>query len=99
MPTIAGSGQSCDSNTAIAVRSAVLQAREGLKGRAPLFGLLFASVEHQLDQALSACHSACECRIIGATTAGEFTERGLTHGGLALLLVASNELIIDGGRL
>lgn len=97
MPTIAGSGQSCDSNTAIAVRSAVLQAREGLKGRAPLFGLLFASIEHPLDQALSACHGACECRIIGATTAGEFTERGLTHGGLALLLVASDELIIDGG--
>src|SRR5207245_808445 len=62
-----------------------------LRGARPKYGFLFASPNHDLAAALvSARNIADQADIIGCTTAGEITELGLTHGGVAVMLVASD---------
>jgi hypothetical protein len=85
-----GSGQHVGSDAAVCGREATRQAREALGGAVASFGFLFASPDLPLGEALRAARSAAGTeRIIGCTTAGEVTERGLTHGGIAVLLVAA----------
>jgi methyl-accepting chemotaxis protein len=57
---------------------------------------VFASPRHDLGAALAAAKRAMPAATFaGCTTAGEITERGLTRGGLALLLVSSPEMQLE----
>lgn len=68
-------------------------ALQGLKGRAPSAGFVFASAKHSLALALDVARELTGTHeILGATTAGEITERGLLHGGIAVWLMASDDL-------
>lgn len=90
--TRAGSGASAHSDSAAAARQAVSRARRGLEG-APAFGLLFAGPEHDLESLVAAATEAADgADFVACTTAGEFTEEGLTHGGVAAFVVASEGL-------
>ena len=96
MPTVAASGASELPDTVQAAQGAVHIAQGGLKGAQPSFGLLFASSKHSLDQAMKAAQSAVgSAPLLGCTTAGEFTERGLTRGGLAVMLISAPEVVAD----
>jgi methyl-accepting chemotaxis protein len=90
MSTVTASGVSRNKDSALAAAEAVGAAVDGLKGEKPSFGFLFVSPERDLCAALMATCKAAECsQIIGCTTAGEITEQGLVHEGVAVLLVAS----------
>ena len=62
-----------------------------LRGQKPNFGFLFVSARNgTCARALTAASKASGCaEIIGCTTAGEITEQGLVHEGVAVLLVSS----------
>jgi hypothetical protein len=75
------------------VAEAVQQARSGLDGEKPTFGFLFASPDRVLVDVLAAARDSTGAEIVGCTSAGEITERGLTHGGIALMLVVSDATI------
>ncbi len=91
MSTITASGVSKNKDSAVAASEAVNAALSRLNGQKPSFGLLFASPERDLKVTLaSARRAASEADIIGCTTAGEITEQGLVHDGVAVLLVASS---------
>src|SRR4051812_16186334 len=86
MPTRTSSGQSQSAVTATAVREALASATATLKGK-PTAGFLFVSAKHELGEALKAARAlASGCEFIGCQTAGEFTEKGRTTGGVAVLL-------------
>jgi hypothetical protein len=96
MATITASGSATGTTTANVARTAVKQALESLAGKKPSCGFLFASSRHRLDAALSAAQELCPtCAILGCTTAGEITERGLTKSGISVMLVASDDLLVD----
>lgn len=97
MGTVTASGSSKLFDSDAAAREAVRAALQGLDGRQPSVGFLFASPAHDLGRALRAAREASRANIIGCSTAGEITERGLTHGGLALLLVASDTIAAHAG--
>jgi len=75
---------------------AVGMAREGLGPVKPSFGFLFASPEHPLGEALKAARAHVDVELLGCSTAGELTERGLTNGGVAALLVSSDGIDAQG---
>jgi len=92
MSTLTGSGRSTSPNTARAAAEAVAQARRTLGGKPPKFGCVFAGPDHPLPELMSAARAAADgADLLGCTTAGEFTEEGLTHGGVAVFLVASDD--------
>jgi hypothetical protein len=96
MPTRTASGCSASTDTVAATGAAVRQALEQLSAEPAVLGLLFASPRHPLDLALATMRRLCpQAELLGCTTAGEITERGLTRGGLCVLLVASDELVVD----
>lgn len=87
--TAAASSSSVD-----AVAAATREARGRLGGATPTYGFLFASPDVDLRAALLAARAAAGgAEIVGCTTAGEFTERGLTHGGAAVMLAAGEATI------
>jgi hypothetical protein len=88
MNTTTATGASTLARTEDAVAEAVNGALQRLKAE-PAYGFLFASPTHDFPQALTAVRRATRAPIIGCTTAGEFTERGLVQGGLVVMLVAS----------
>ncbi len=96
MATCAATGVSTLSDTTAAVAEAVRTASSGLGGAKPAVGLLFASARHDLTAALAAARKETPgTDFVGCTTAGEITERGLTHGGLAALLLSSDEMQLE----
>jgi len=96
MSTRAGSGSSSHADTAEAAAAAARQALEPLDGLEPRFGVVFASPRHDLHEALESVRAvAPNAAVIGCTTAGEITERGLIKGGLAAMLVGSDEMLVE----
>jgi hypothetical protein len=92
----AATGFSMNADTARAIDESVAMARKGLADGAPSLGVVFASPRHDLGAALAAAKRAMPAATFaGCTTAGEITERGLTRGGLALLLVSSPEMQLE----
>lgn len=92
MPTQASSGRSIAQNTEEACREALQVASRGLSSP-PTFGVVFASAAHSLatvQQQFSAQFPGLP--MISCQTAGEYTEVGLTKGGLNVLLVSSDEI-------
>jgi len=66
-------------------------ALEGLQGAAPTLGFVFCSPALALAECLrSASQVAKGAQLIGCTTAGEFTERGLIHGGVVVMLLSTD---------
>jgi hypothetical protein len=95
MGTIAASGQSTRSSGGAAATDAVRQALASLDGEAT-FGLVFSSTKYKLDDVLAAASEvAPRTHFLGCTTAGEISERGLTHGGVATMLVRSDVMVHD----
>ena len=91
--TSAGSGASTRSDSAAAAREAVAAARAGLEGAPPDFGFLFAGPGHDLERLVAAATAEAEgADFVACTTAGEFTEAGLTHDGVVAFVVASDGL-------
>ncbi len=93
MSTICGSGSSTHSSTKTAVLEAVRGATASLGGQQATYGFLFASPDADLGVALATARESSGAEVIGCTTAGEITEKGLTHGGIALLLVAADTTV------
>ncbi len=91
--TCAGSGASTRDDSAAAARQAVAAAREQLGGATPAFGFLFAGPKHDLPSLVTAATAeAGGADFLACSTAGEFTEAGPTHDGVAVFLVASDLL-------
>jgi len=73
------------------VTEAVTRASKGLGKAKPSYGFLFASPDRDLGAARGwAREAGLGVELIGCTTAVEITELGLTHGGLSIMLVASD---------
>lgn len=90
MKNVTGSGQATSAVGATAATEATRAALGQLGGAQPSFGFVFASPSFPLADCLRAARAAANgAEIAGCTTAGEFTERGLIHGGVAVFLVAS----------
>lgn len=88
-----GTGASAFSTAKIAVAEAVRKAYVGLGGAKPNFGFLFASPDLALADLLAIAREITQAEIVGCTSAGEITEAGLIHGGVAIMLVASDATI------
>lgn len=93
MATIAGSGRSTQVDSRAAAAEAVRMAQAPLDDARSSFGILFASPKHDLDAALAAAEQASGAAFVGCTTAGEITEKGLTKGHLAVMVVSSDEMV------
>jgi hypothetical protein len=93
MATIAGSGRSTHVDSRAAAAEAVRMAQAPLGDARPSFGLIFASPRHDLAAALAAAEEASGAAFFGCTTAGEITEKGLTKGHLAAMVVSSDEMV------
>jgi hypothetical protein len=91
MTTIAGSGTSRSADPKTAANEAVRRAGARLGNAKPTFGFVFASPERDLAATLARVTEAADgAHVVGCTTAGELTEGGLSHGGIAVLLVSSD---------
>ena len=94
--TASGSGRSTVADTQRAVEEAVHMAVKPLAGRPPSFGFLFVAPRHDLGAALGVAERCAPgATFLGCTTAGEITERGLTHGGVAALVVSSPDTTFE----
>lgn len=94
MPTITASGASVSTDSTQAATEATRQALRAL-GTKPRYGFLFASPKHDLGAALAAAREvASGAEILGCTTAGEITERGLMRGGMSVFLLAPDNMSI-----
>jgi serine/threonine-protein kinase len=92
-PTRCASGASMASDTVKAVREAVLRAQLGLENQRVALAVLFASARHDIGRAAEEVGTlTAGASVLACSTAGEFTERGLTKRGLSVLLVASEDL-------
>jgi methyl-accepting chemotaxis protein len=92
MATRTATGSSILSQTEAATKSALRTSMASLT-RKPGVGILFASPKHDLKKALAvAAETLPDTQFVGCSTAGEITERGLTHGGVTTTLISSDEL-------
>jgi methyl-accepting chemotaxis protein len=89
MPSRTGTGASTHHFAKSAVTEATGKALSRLDGAKPSFGFLFASPHLVLAEALALSGEISGADMVGCSTAGEITEHGLTHGGVAVMLVAS----------
>jgi methyl-accepting chemotaxis protein len=88
---IASTGASTKIQTSAAVREAIDGAMRGLGGRAPSYGFLFLGPDHDLGAAIKLGKELTRANLVASSTAGEFTEAGLLHGGVATMLVAADD--------
>jgi methyl-accepting chemotaxis protein len=85
-------GTSILSQTEAATRSALRAGTASLRGE-PSVGILFGSSKHDLGRALAvATETMPSTAFVGASTAGEITERGLTHGAMSAVLFSSDDM-------
>src|SRR5262245_28491972 len=91
MGTLVGTGASIQRATPAAAAEATAAARSDLRGETPSYGFVFASPEHELRAALSVAKEAAGGAVlVGSSTAGELTAKGLLHGSVVVMLVASD---------
>jgi methyl-accepting chemotaxis protein len=93
MRTAVATGSSTTFSLNTAVKEATTEARKGLGAAKPSFGFLFAAPSADLGAALATARDVSGVEMVGCTTAGEVTERGLTHDGIAVMLVSSDATI------
>jgi methyl-accepting chemotaxis protein len=91
MANSVGSGQAVGTDPTFVGAEAARMALAQLGDARPAFGFVFAAPTLPLGEVLQSVRSVVQgAQILGCSTAGEITERGLTHGGVAVLLVASD---------
>ena len=90
--TDCASGSASGPNSDEVVRSAVSEAAAKLGGEASL-ALLFVSPPHDLGDALELARSIAPADWLGCMSAGEFTEAGVTEGGVAVMLIAWGDAV------
>jgi hypothetical protein len=90
MDTLVGTGASTDPSSDVGVAEATQAAASSLGRTKASYGFLFASPNLDLRAALARSKEISGAEIIGCTTAGEITGAGATHGGVAVMLVASS---------
>jgi methyl-accepting chemotaxis protein len=94
MSTVVGTAVSLRADTRDAAATAAHECLARLGGAQPTYGFVFASPRHDAALAIGAVRSACPAAaIVGCTTAGEITEEGLVHGGVAVMLVAADATV------
>jgi hypothetical protein len=92
MSTSMATGSSILSQTEAAVKAVLRTSQASLTGK-PSVGILFASPKHDLKRALAiAAETLPGTPLVGCSTAGEISERGFTHGGMAATLIASDDM-------
>ncbi|MFN8614252.1 MAG: FIST N-terminal domain-containing protein [Vulcanimicrobiota bacterium] len=90
---IASNGFSSTQDTRTATREALRHALEKL-AEPPGCGLIFASARHPLPDVLEEAQQILgSVPVIACHTAGEYTEAGLTRGGLVVLLLSSASIL------
>ncbi len=74
-------------------RDAATEAMAGLGGGAPALCLVFASIDYCVAEVVQGIRSVVgpAAAVVGATSCGEFTERGVETGSVAVGLVASTD--------
>ncbi|MBL8918024.1 MAG: FIST C-terminal domain-containing protein [Myxococcaceae bacterium] len=96
MTTRTATGQSTQADTREATSEAFATALAALGGP-PDWCLVFAGPDRDLSVIDEVLHEEAPRALVqGCHTAGEFTERGLSHGAVALMLLSSDELLIGG---
>jgi len=90
MPTRTGTGSAAHADARTAVIKAAHGALARLDGATPSYGFLFVSPDIDLAVALATARESTGAAVIGCTTAGEITEEGLAHGGVAIMLVSAD---------
>lgn len=87
--SVCGSGASTDPDARRATELSVRAALARLAGRSPSLGFLFVTPDHDLSDVLATARSLTpRTDFVACSTAGELTEQGLTHGGIACMLAA-----------
>lgn len=90
--TICGSGASSEPAAGAAIGEAVTVAKTQLGAKGADLALVFASPRHALHEVLGeAKRRLPRVDVVACTTAGEITERGLTRGGVSVMLVGWGE--------
>lgn len=96
MPTQTSTALSALTETRQAIEAAWDAARSRLPSN-PLWCIVFAGPDRDLSLIQSVLvEKAPGAVILGCHTAGEFTEQGLAHNAVALMLVSSDELLVAG---
>lgn len=96
MPTQTSTALSTAAETRVATLAAWDVARRRLSN-SPLWCIVFAGPDRDLSIIQAALEEkAPGAVIIGCHTAGEFTEEGLAHNAVALMLISSDELLVAG---
>jgi hypothetical protein len=92
MGTRVATGTSILSQTDAATKQALRAGMASLNDE-PSIGILFGSTKHDLRKALAAAAETMpKTTFVGASTAGEITERGFTRGGMTAVLLASDDM-------
>jgi methyl-accepting chemotaxis protein len=93
MVTQFGTGTGVGADGAAAARAAVEQAADGLGDRDPEFAVVFASSVYDYQAVVETVREATgEATLIGASSAGEFTEDGAASESVTVSLIASDEM-------
>lgn len=96
MSTQCATGSSVQTSTGSATAEAFATAQARLAGP-PSLCVVFAGPNHPLAVVEDTLRRLAPSAVrLGCHSAGEFTERGLTHGGLSIMLLSSDELVIGG---
>lgn len=91
MTTKVGTGASSNPDTRAALKEALELAQLRLGAESAAFGFLFLGPRHNAASATQAAQKVLGAApLLSCTTAGELTERGWSHDGLVLMLVASD---------
>jgi hypothetical protein len=93
MSTVAASGHASKTSPLQAAKEAIKEATSQLGGRVPGAAVVFASPALPLAEVMTAVRRELPgTTVVGCSTAGEITERGMSRGGLAVLLIASETM-------
>jgi hypothetical protein len=88
--TTTATGSSTIAATMAAAKDAAQQAMRKLRGATPAYGFVFAAPGAYLGLAIEAAREVSGAEMIGCTTAGEITERGMVHQSVVVMLVAAD---------
>lgn len=98
MTTRCATGSAQNPDTRQATRAAYDAARAALMAE-PQACIVFAGPSRSLTEIEEVLRSkAPGLKIVGCHTAGEFTERGLTHEGVSLMLLLTDEYLLGAAR-
>ncbi|MCK4459766.1 MAG: hypothetical protein KAU52_08615, partial [Methanosarcinales archaeon] len=94
MPTKLATGLCIgDGGAAVVAREAAMQAKEELKGGRVDLSIVYSSSEYDHREVVDAVRKVTgNALLIGASSAGEFTERKVESGSVAVGLLSSDEI-------